>query len=203
MLIGPDPVPRTTRTRALTGLLLALPLGLAACGGGGSAAKSSPTASTSSPGGSSAATSKASGTGTLSKADFIAKADAVCSSIDTQVKDLPTPTSQTDYAGILADLSGTQSLFQTYIAQIEPLIAQSPDQAALTSNWLAVEKSDYVAALPAPTEMLQALQAKDPVAIDAAGSKLDSAPDHSADMATYLKSYGLTDCYQLESDQSN
>jgi hypothetical protein len=211
----------TPARRLAVGLLVVAPLALTACGGSSSttaastpaptsaASSSSAAAVTSSPAGG-PATSGGSTTVTSSappptgaKAVFITKADAVCTTTIAKVKALPVPSGEADYTNLLANLVGTESLFQSYIDQIKVLVAQSPDKAELTSKWVSLEESDYVAAQPVLGELISALKAKDQVAVQTAGNKLDGVPDHTTEMASFLKTYGLASCAKLESSDGS
>jgi hypothetical protein len=221
----------TAVRRLVVGLLVIAPVALTGCGGSSSktAASAATPGSSSTPAGSSgaassaarsplvsagassAASSRAASSGAAStappatgaKAVFITKADAVCTATIAKVAALPVPTGEADYTNLLANLVGTESLFQTYIAQIKVLVAQSPDKAELTSKWVSLEDADYDSAQPVLAELITALKAKDQAAVQTAGNKLDGGADHTAEMATFLKSYGLTECAKLESSDGS
>ncbi len=154
----------------------------------------SSSASSGSPQSSAATTSPA----TLSKAQYVAQADAVCKSFDTKRKALPTPTAATDFAAVTANIQGTLALVPTFIAQSKALIARSADKAELTSKWLSVEQSDFAATAPLAQTALAAAKAKNATAVQQAVTKLSAAPDHSAQIASFMTSYGLSDCATLE-----
>ena len=172
-------MPRFAARRLLAGLLLA-PLALTACGSGTS---SPPT--TAPP-------------GMLSKAATISQIDAVCKDTDAKLSALPQASGRDDYASLLTDFTSTVTLFNSYFAQVQPLVEQSVDRDRLTTKWLAVEKSDFAASQPIIEQMIQALQAKDDSAISAAQSKLNKAPDHTDEIISFFRSYGLKDCATMQ-----
>jgi hypothetical protein len=212
-----------TSGRAAVSLLAVAALALTACGGGSSSkaastpastsASSSPATSATSPATSSAGSASAPASGSSSsrsgatvdpsKAAFIKQIDAVCADTDAKVSALPGPSSATDYATLQADITSTETLFNAYISKIEALVAQSPDKAALTTNWVALEKVDFNAARPHLDALVAALKAKNAAAIQAAEGALDNVSDHSEQMGTFLRTYGATDCAKLESDDSS
>jgi len=195
------------RWRAVSATLLLLAVaGLAGCSnttdGHGSAAQPTPaTSGAPSDTGSapSAPSTEDSTSGALSKAEVITQADAVCKQVDTARAALPTPSSLTDYDAIVKNLQGTLVLFPQYFSQVSAVVARSADVAELTAKWTALEASDFAASKPFLDELLAAAQARDSTAVDAASNKLDSATDHSDEIAAFLRSYGLTDCATLVS----
>jgi hypothetical protein len=151
----------------------------------------------SSGGHSSASSSKSSAT--LSKAQFVAQADAMCRSFDAKRKALPTPKTATDFAAITANIQGNLELAPAFIAQSKALVARSADKAELMSNWTSVEEASYAATEPLVRAVLAASKAKNAAAVEQASTKVDAASDPSAQIATFMRSYGLTDCATLES----
>lgn len=191
---------------AFSGLLLA------ACGGSpshpaspagsavstGTGSSSSAPASTPSPG--FASTSAGTPKGRLSKPDFLIQMNALCSSVDAQVKSLPTPTAATDFAAIDANLTGTLRLLPVFVSRAEALVAQTAERALLERNWLAIDKSDFAAFEPPARRMLAHSKAHDAAKVQADANVLSALPDHSSRLATYLDGYGLSSCGKLESE---
>lgn len=178
----------TTRRVLCTAAALAVGLGSAGCSG-----------SKDKPGTFATSVSTANTTTGLSKADFILKMNAVCSAVDQQRKALPTPSGLTDYPVIAQNLSGTLRILPAFISQADALVQRSPDKAALNTNWLDIEKADFTAIKPIAERMVTDSNAKDSAKVAADGEALSSAPDHSSTIATYMTSYGLTNCATLES----
>ncbi len=137
-------------------------------------------------------------TSTLSKAEFISKMNSVCAAIDQQRRALPTPAGLTDYPNIISNLTGTLRILPTLIKQADVLIQRSPDRATLTSQWLAIEKADFAVVQPIAQKMVADSTTKDATKVAADGEALSNAPNHSADIAAFMTSYGLTSCATLE-----
>jgi hypothetical protein len=140
--------------------------------------------------------------GLLSKAAFIAKADAVCDAANTNITALPRAHSDSDYPALLTDFTSTLTIFQTYFAQAEALVAVSTDRATLSRKWLTVEEGDFAASRPLIERIIAALQAKDDSAVRSLDKKLQAAPDHTDQLIVFFKSYGLGACASLESGPS-
>src|SRR6185312_15551591 len=138
--------------------------------------------------------------GSLSKAEFISKMNAVCSAISSQRQALPQPAGLTDYTAISANLSGTLRLLPSLIAQADQLIGRTADKATLTTNWLAVEKADFAAVKPIAERMVADSNAKDAEKVAADGEALSGAPNHSDTIASFMTTYGLTTCASMEND---
>jgi hypothetical protein len=134
----------------------------------------------------------------LTKPQFISQTNAMCRSFDAQRKALPTPSSASDYAALVTSVDGNLKLVPAFLSQAKALVAQSADKDELTTKWVSIEESDFVASKPLLQKMLAAGQAKDAGAVQSAAQEIDAAPDHSADFATFMTSYGLTDCATLE-----
>lgn len=136
--------------------------------------------------------------GTLSKAEFVSKMNAVCAAIDSQRQALPQPSGLTDYTAISANLSGTLRLLPALISQADQLIGRTADKATLTTNWLSLEKSDFAAVKPIAERMVTDSNAKDAQKVAADGEALSGAPNHSDTIASFMTSYGLTSCATME-----
>ena len=136
----------------------------------------------------------------LSKAEFINKMNAVCQAIYSQRQALPQPSGLTDYTAISANLTGTLRLLPSLITQADQLIGRTADKATLTTNWLSVEKSDFATIKPIAERMVADSNAKDAEKVAADGEALSGAPNHSDTIASFMTSYGLTNCATLESD---
>jgi hypothetical protein len=180
-------VPICRRTRLLA-IGLIVPLVLSGCGA----------AKTADPAAASAARSAA-----ATKAVFVEKADAVCKTTDTRLSALPHAKSAKDYAALTADFAGTVTIFQSYFAAVDPLVAASPDRDELTKKWLTVEKGDFNASLPIIEKILTGLKDHDGKTISSANTKLKNAPDHTDNLITFFTHYGLTSCVDMESNSSD
>jgi hypothetical protein len=124
--------------------------------------------------------------------------DAVCVDFTTKIQRLPQPADETDYANLAAALDGTLKLFPSYIKQAEALVSRSADKAALTENWLSVEKSDFTASEPALKRFVADVKAKNHARFAADTNALGRTPDHSEAIAGYMSGYGLKSCAILE-----
>jgi hypothetical protein len=180
-------LPSVTFGRAAA-LFAVLPLVLvAACGG----SRSTATSSASLP------------PGTMSKAVTITQLDAVCKATDAKITALPVAKGRSDYPALLSDFTGTLAIFQAYFAQVQLLVDQSVDRARLTSKWLALEQGDFAVSQPILEQMVQAIQAKDDASIAAAQKKLSAAPDHTDEIISFFRSYGLKDCVTMQAGQAD
>jgi hypothetical protein len=196
-----------TARRCGAALAVTAVLATAACSSSGSSSgspSSSAPASGSASGSASAApasttSGSASGGAALTKAEFITQADALCSSIKTKLAAVPDPASGTDYTGLENKVEVTLSLFPPYIAQVKALANRSPDAAEINTKWIDVEVADYQAAGPLYAQLATAAQAKNAAAVGDLVTQLGSLPDHSTQLASFMTSYGLTDCASLES----
>ena len=138
--------------------------------------------------------------GTLSKAEFVSKMNAVCSAIYSQRQALPQPSGLTDYTAISANLSGTLRLLPSLISQADQLIGRTADKATLTVNWLSVEKADFATIKPIAERMVADSNAKNAEKVAADGEALSGAPNHSDTIASFMTNYGLTTCASMEND---
>ncbi|HZE50942.1 MAG TPA: hypothetical protein VE074_15330 [Jatrophihabitantaceae bacterium] len=143
-----------------------------------------------------ATTSAASGQ--LSKAEFVAQANAVCGSVNAKVQKLPAPSGPTDYPATIAYTRTVLDLFPPFSKQTKALVARSADKDELTAKWISLDQSDFAAQKPLLTQLLAAAQAKQSAKVEQLYSALDKTPDHSQAEATYLNSYGLTECAKLQ-----
>lgn len=178
------------------GAALAVTVMLTGCGSSGPSGAStvSSAAPSQSPG-----TASGSAAPLLTKADFVAKMNAVCSTIDAKRKALPAPASPTDYAAVATFTKGTLTLVPQFLSEAEALIAQSPDKAELTAKWLVYEKGDFAVAKPIAERLLAAGNAKDAAAVNTYATKLSQVTDHSSQIASFMTTYGLNTCATLES----
>ncbi|MEO6702804.1 MAG: hypothetical protein ABI140_07480 [Jatrophihabitantaceae bacterium] len=181
------PVP----ARILTGcLLLATGIGISACG----SSKSDKVATPAKP------SLTVSATAGLSRAEVNAKINTACSAIDAKYRQIPAPAGANDVGAIATYLQSSLALFDSYIAQVEPLVAQSPDRAALEAKWLTIEKQDTAQVKPLANKLLAAAKTHDAASIAAAEKGLDALPDHTADFISVMNAHGLTGCAKLETD---
>jgi hypothetical protein len=170
----------SSRTTRFALIAAAGALAIAGCSSSGSSGGNAPGSSSTS-------------AATLSKAQFVAQADAVCKSFDTKRKALPTPAAATDFAAVTANIQGTLDLVPAFLTQSKALVARSADKSELTSKWLSVDEADYTATVPLARAVLAASKAKDATAVQQAVTKLSAAPEHSAQLVPFLTGYGLTD----------
>jgi hypothetical protein len=163
----------------------------------GSTATTSGAGSASAPGGGSASAPSTSAPGRLSKAEFVARANALCRTTYPKVHPGPAPTGPTDYAALLAYAQATVREFPPYNKAIRALVAKSPDQAELTSKWVAVDEAGVAAGKPHLQELITAVRARDDAKIRQALDALNALPDESAAEGKFLTDYGLTECARL------
>lgn len=149
--------------------------------------------------GTDAATSSTTNTSTkLSKADFVAQANALCGDVLGKLQALPQPTSAADYAALSAQIRGTLELGPRYLTQARALVKHAPDPDELTAKWISIDASDFATSEPLLRQMLAAASAKDSDKVQQLATELSAkAADHSSEVS-YLKNYGLTDCAKLE-----
>jgi hypothetical protein len=134
----------------------------------------------------------------LTKAQFVAKMDAVCVDFTTRIQRLPQPGDEQDYANLAAFLGGTLTLFPQYMKQAESLVSRAADQVTLRDNWLSVEQSDFAASEPAFTKLVADVKAKRRARLAADTAALEDTPDHSEAIAGFMSGYGLKSCAILE-----
>jgi hypothetical protein len=158
-------VVRRTTGLALFAVVATLLIG---CGGGGSSTSSGST--TTSSGTSSAA---AGGSGGLSKADFIAQGDAICTANVVKLRTVPQP-SQTDLKAIAADLPQLLAIVTDELAKLRALKAPAADQATIDATFAEFDTgfADFQKVLDAANAgdsaaVQSALQATQPVVVDA------------------------------------
>ena len=135
--------------------------------------------------------------GQLSKAEFVAQANALCRTTYPKVHPGPAPTGPTDYAALLAYAQATVREFPPYNKAIRALVAKSPDQAELTSKWVAVDEAGVAAGTPHLQQLITAVRARDDAKIEQALDALNALPDESAAEGKFLTDYGLTECAKL------
>jgi hypothetical protein len=135
----------------------------------------------------------------LSKADFITQADAQCASTLKQVNAIPSPTGPTDYDAILKSDKFAETAEPALLKTLSDLADRTDDSAALHKNWLDVDTADFAAQKAFLVKFDAAATAKDSAQLTTLANQASAVPDHSADSAKYLTSYGLKDCASLES----
>ncbi len=148
---------------------------------------------------STATTAPAGKPGTLPKAAFIQQADRVCAGSLAAIDKLPAPTSDTDYAGLAAYAQGVITLYEQFTTQIDPLIARSADKAELIAKWRAPEDAVFKKVKPQYDALAAAAKAGDGTRAQQILTEISSSSDDGVDYSTFLQSYGLTDCANLES----
>jgi len=136
--------------------------------------------------------------GTLAKADFVSKANALCASTYPKVHPGPAPTSATDYVATAKYAQVTLDEFPPFSQKAKALVARSADKDELTAKWIAVDEADVAAEKPLLQQLIAAANAHEEAKVQQIEDQLGSAPDHSEQTGTYLTSYGLTECAKLE-----
>ena len=135
----------------------------------------------------------------LSRADFVTKADALCSRYHAKIDALVAPTADDDFVIMSNYFTQSVAIFDSFAAELRPLIEQSPDRATLDTQWLSIDKSDVGSAKPLIKKFSAAVKANNVRAVQQAMAKLDALPDHSDTITAFLKGYGLAACASLES----
>jgi hypothetical protein len=179
------------RARTALALLLAAGLVLSGCS---SATNGHPTGS------GAPSTGNSAPAGPLSKPAFLSQMNGECNEVIAKLAAVPLPSSLDDFAGIERYGALSLQLFPPYLARAKSLVARSADRAELTTKWVAVEESDYQTSAPLLTKLVAAAHAKDSAKVTSIETQLNATPDHSADIAAFMTSYGLTDCASLESN---
>ncbi|MBV9822354.1 MAG: hypothetical protein JO144_08930 [Actinobacteria bacterium] len=136
----------------------------------------------------------------ISKPDFLIDANAVCSAADARRRALPEPTGPTDYAAIVANLTGLLRIRPDLVSRAEALVVRAGERAELERRWLDVERADFAAFEPVARRLIEAARASDPDRTAAASADLSAVPDHDPAMAAYLTGFGLADCAKLYAD---
>ena len=136
----------------------------------------------------------------LTRAEFSDQANALCTATDNALSALPQPASDQDFAALETDLRSTITLFHRYLAQLEPLVARSPDRDELTANWLAPQTADFAVAEPLLNQLIEAAHARDATRMQNVNAELAALPDHTDAYATLLDQFGLTACSKLDAD---
>jgi hypothetical protein len=121
----------------------------------------------------------------------------LCRTTYPKVHPGPAPTGPTDYAALLAYAQATVREFPPYNQAIRALVAKSPDQAELTSQWVAVDEAGVAAGTPHLQQLMTAVRARDDAKIEQALDALNALPDESAAEGKFLTDYGLTECAKL------
>jgi hypothetical protein len=134
----------------------------------------------------------------LTKAEFVAKMDAVCVNFTAKLQQLPEPMDEQDVTSIAANLEGTLRLFPQYMKQAESLVSRAADEVTLRENWLTVEKSDFRSSEPAFKRFIADVKAKRQDRLQADFTALQNTPDHSEAIAGFMSGYGLKSCAILE-----
>ncbi|HEY3090194.1 MAG TPA: hypothetical protein VGJ59_19255 [Jatrophihabitantaceae bacterium] len=149
--------------------------------------------------GSSPTQAPTSASGQLTKAEFVAQAIALCNSVYAKVNPGPAPTSATDYKALAAYTRATLREFPPYHQKLQALVARSADRDELTAKRVAPEAADANAIMPLLQELVTAIDGHDAGKVEQIARQLQDAPDHRADIAGFLTSYGPSDCVDLQS----
>lgn len=134
----------------------------------------------------------------LSKADFLTQMNAVCSEVNDATNKLPQPASPSDFATVIANLGGTEKLFDPFLAKVDALVPRSPDSAQLQAKWVTPEKAELSRFRAAADTVIADARAGDATKVGQDINALGEANSNSAAIASYLTSYGLTGCAALE-----
>lgn len=139
----------------------------------------------------------------ISKADFIAKANALCTSTHTSLH-AAQPSGATDYPGILAFDAKTLKEEPIFIAQVTALADKSPDKAALHAQWIDLNIAQFNAQKPLIAKVDAAATARDQSQLIAAVQQVAALPENDKvpGEIDYLNKYGLTACASLTANGS-
>ena len=175
-------ISKTVAVMAVAGVLLA------GCGGSSKKDAAGPSSSSSS----------TASSATLTKAEFLAKMNKVCSDVNGEINKLPEPSGPTDYANVVTNLQGTTKLFPAFLGQVDSLVGQSPDKVELQSKWVTPEKDELGKFSAAAQKVIADAQAHSAAKVETDIGGLNEANTNSKTIGSYLDSYGLTECAKLE-----
>ena len=136
--------------------------------------------------------------GALSKADSSSKMNAVCSAVYASARRCRAVRADRLHGDLGQPRPAPYGCCRRFITQADQLVGRSSDRATLTKNWLSIEKSDFAAVKPIAERMVADSNAKNADKVAADGEALSNAPNHSDTIATFMTSYGLTNCATLE-----
>ena len=124
--------------------------------------------------------------------------DRDCAATLSKVKALAQPSGPTDFVVIVSYVSTVLQLQPAFYQRAEALVAQVDDRVELIAKWLEPAESNFAMAKPVYVELLAAARAGNAAETTKLVDKVNSLPDDSGAVSTYLASYGLTDCASLE-----
>ncbi|SOD71733.1 hypothetical protein SAMN05892883_1210 [Jatrophihabitans sp. GAS493] len=175
----------------------ALTLTLAACGSDASTAASAPSKVSASATPAPTATPVPTPT-PLTKAQFIVQANALCTATKKKSDAIPDPSEEGSFAAVASSSAQEEEVHSEYFAALTPLVSQAADAATLQAKWLSIENADWTASKPIFDELIAAAQAEDEAKVNTLLTAVGKTPDHSAQLAKFMTSYGLTKCAALE-----
>jgi len=164
------PMPRVVVASAV------LCLAVAACGG-----ESDPQAS---PSASPSATA-------LSKAEYVAKVNAICARVEADAQNVPEPKTADDYLSVVQTFIST---IETAQAELRALTPPAADAAEVEAKFLAANDQQALALKVALPALQAAAQSDDTAAAEKAFGEAVTAAETTDEQDEFATSYGLTSC---------
>jgi hypothetical protein len=138
----------------------------------------------------------------LSQMAFVARANAICTSVDATLKQVPAAKAG-DLSSLAPFAQGIEDAYQSYLEQITALAKQAKAHRTIDAKWITPATSDFTAEKPLLDQLVTAASEKNAAATKAVAAKLQAVTDHTAAIQSFQKSYGATACSTLLSDISS
>ena len=162
--------------RPMRAALVLLCLAAVACGG-----KSDPQASPSASPSASA----------LSKAEYVAKVNAVCARVEADAQKVPEPKTADDYLSVV---QGFISTIETAQAELRALTPPAADAAEIEAKFLAANDQQALALKVALPALQAAAQSDSTGAAEKAFGEAITAAETTDEQDPFATSYGFTSC---------
>jgi hypothetical protein len=186
-------------SRAIAATIGVLTVGLVSGCSGGSSGSGNSAPTTPATGSTSSSSSAAAPSGnSLSKEDFLTAMNADCKTTNAKIKANAAPTGPTDYDGIQKYLAVVLAERDPFYQRADALVGQTEDKTELTTKWLTPAEKMAAEQDPLFSQLVAAAKAKDDAKLTALFAQLSALDDTSDQIASFLTSYGLTDCADLE-----
>lgn len=135
----------------------------------------------------------------LSRTAFDKQANAICTTVDAQVKQIAPP-NKDDLASIGTYASATERAYQSYLTQITALAKKAKDHKEIEQSWVTPANQDFAAEKPLLDALVTAAEAGNADQIATAIKNLQKVTDHTASIQAFQKKYGATECSTLLND---
>lgn len=139
------------------------------------------------------------GSSGLSRTSFDQQANAICTRVDAQVKQIAPPNSS-DLRSIATYASATETAYQSYLTQITALAQRAHDRKEIEESWVTPANQDFAAEKPLLDGLVTAANSGNTDQIAAAIKNLQKVTDHTASIQAFQKKYGATECSTLLDD---